>query len=305
MPVRLSTAQHVEAIATKALLEGYGRVVPYDRSWDPCYGKPRRLVLCELAMDCERPRTFAIYGREEQARPGRRIRSIAVVLSVRCRRCEWCRKMRQRFWVGRAMAEFEAAPRTYMGTLTASIEEHYVLDTAARIRHAKHGDDFDGLSSAKKFEARCIELGAHVTLWIKRLRERGAEFRYLMIAEAHNSERTNTDMIDRPHVHMLIHERWCGSFGGVPERFGGKLMLPDKAMPRANWPLGFTRFEMCESAKPAVYLCKYLVKSAQVRIRNSQRYGTPPGGYYMTTLSDNGKLTGLECASFAPSPNSL
>lgn len=179
------------------------------------------------------------------------------------------------------MTEYEMSPRTFMGTLTCSLDEHIQLDAAARTRLHKHGVDFDGLPSAEKFGERCVELGAHITLWIKRVRAYGAKFRYLMIAEPHNSE----EMGQRPHVHMLIHEQSEGSFytgplGWVRGKNGQwHEAIPDDAPCRVTWPLGFTRFERVSDARSARYICKYVSKTAMLRIRASQSYGDPPPFY--------------------------
>ena len=201
--------------------------------------------------------------------------------------------MRQRFWMGRAMTECDEAPRTFMGTLTSSLDNHIKLDASARVRLAMHGVDFDGLPEREKFEARCVEFGAHVTLWLKRVRKAGAQFRYLMVAEAHDSERTVEGMRLRPHVHMLIHEQHHGAFcplplKGIQDRSTGAWheFVPDGAYLRQTWPLGFTRFEAARDTRSAVYLCKYLTKSSLVRVRASQDYGTPPEGWYASASSD-------------------
>jgi len=155
-----------------------------------------------------------------------------------------------------------------------------LLDAASRVRHTLAGVDFDTLTPREKFEARCIELGAHVTLWLKRVRKYGCQFRYLIIAEEHNSSRTAEEMRHRPHLHLLIHERWPGAFWSATEWRGEHAFMPDKAFPREAWRLGHSRFEVSTDPRSAVYLCKYLVKEAHVRIRCSLDYGSPNPGYY-------------------------
>jgi len=275
MQKRFITVERLHQIAAKAYIEG-GRMLSSFRD-----GQPRRLMEWDLSCDCENPRGVELHARYS-AQHSKVVNPFWIVLRVRCRKCEWCKNMRQRFWVGRAMTEYAECPRTWMGTLTASLDSHIKLDAACRVRLAMHGVDFDGLPRWEKFEAQCMELGNHATLWIKRLRKHGLSFRYLMIAEQHDSAQTSDEMRGRPHLHLLIHESEEGSFfDGTLKNMGEKLFMPDEALPRVSWPLGFTRFEVAKDAHTAGYLCKYITKSAMVRVRASQKYGDPPSGYYI------------------------
>ena len=242
------SVEAVEDLARRAIMDG-GRQLSQWRD-----GRPRRLIEWDIAMQCETPRSVELYARHS-AQHGLRKTPMCVIMHVRCRKCTWCKNMRQRFWTGRAMREYSEAPRTWMGTLTCNLDEHIKIYAAARVRHARHGVDFDGLPDREKFEARCIELGAHATLWLKRLRKHGARFRYLLIAEAHDSGSTSDGMRHRPHIHMLIHERvWGSVFDGdtkwVKDQKGvWHEMMPDQAFARMTWPLGFTRFEAARDAR--------------------------------------------------------
>lgn len=273
MQKRWLSVERLEALARRAVLEG-GRHL---ESWSD--GQLRRLIKWDLSMDCSEPHACELHARYS-ATHGKRIAPIIVVLSVRCRKCTWCRKMRERFWQGRAIAEFHAAPRTWMGTLTASLDEHIRIDCLCRVRLDRRGVNFDELPEREKFEARIKVMGEAVTLWLKRLRVSGLTFRYLLVAEEHNSVRTSVEMRGRPHFHCLIHETERGSFCDKSKFVRDKEFMPDEALPRASWTLGFSRFEVARDARTAGYLCKYLTKEMHVRIRASQFYGDPVEGSY-------------------------
>lgn len=277
MRSRMISVERLEALATRALAEG-GRLATWRDN-----GRPRRLVTWDLSMQCS-----DVIGVELNARysanHSKVVKPMTVILVVRCRKCEWCRKMRSRFWTGRAMAEYGHAQRNVFGTLTARPEDHFRYDTQARVRLGKRGVDFDGLHEREKFEARCVEMGGEVTLWLKRLREGRdgqpkPKFRYLLIAEAHDSENTQSVMRMRPHFHVLLHEY------SVPLILPHEVKvikkddriihsLEDNSFVRRNWYAGFTKFEIATDPKSAAYLCKYLNKSLAVRVRASQRYGS-------------------------------
>lgn len=264
---RYLSIERVEALAVKALQNG-GTLSRWSDD-----GRPRRQVEWRLAMDCSDPRWVELHSRmSANALAGKP--PMSVILSVRCRKCEWCKKMRQRFWMGRAFSEYDCAQRTYMGTFTASIDNHIKIDAVARVRLQMAGVDFDGLNDREKFEARCIEFGTHITLWLKRVRKMGCKFRYLMVAEEHASDVTAAEMRYRPHVHVLIHEKRLGDFYDGTLKVGRSgMFIPDEAPQRQAWYLGHTRFQAADSARTATYLCKYITKEAHVRIRASLYYG--------------------------------
>lgn len=237
----------------------------------------RRRMRWDVAMNCERPRFVIIHGRESAAH-GQRAVPYTVEMTVRCRKCPWCTKMRQRLWMGKAYRELEYWPRHIFGTLTARPEEQYRLECAASVRLEKTGVNFDGLPEGEKFKERCYEFGAEVTRWIKRVRKGDSlhepRFRYLLIAEAHDSADTAPHMRGKPHVHCLIHEMSAFSVVRPSEMFSWKVVA-DHALIRAQWNIGHSRFELARDTRTAVYLCKYLSKSMMVRVRASQRYGEP------------------------------
>lgn len=203
------------------------------------------------------------------------------------------------FWTGRAITEYQLAARTWFGTVTMSPEEHYGLDARASVRLYAKGVLWSQLSSSEQFVERAREMGSEMTLFIKRLRKGDAnhekpQIRYLLIAEAHDSEHTSDEMRGRPHFHMLIHERIAGALvHGEPldcisdgesfemERryiktqggFKPGVFANDASFLRRNWEFGHTKFQLASTASSAVYVCKYLTKAMHVRVRASQGYG--------------------------------
>lgn len=178
---------------------------------------------------------------------------LRIIMHTACRKCDACRRKRQRMWYQRSRAEYEAAARNWFGTLTLSPEQHFQCET--RIRHLldKQGVDFEALSGSEKFSLRVKEMGKLVTLWLKRVRKNsGAHIRYLMVCEAHKS--------GLPHVHVLIHEQSISE----PVRWS---VLAEA------WQYGFSSFKLAKDPKSALYLTKYLTKSIDVRVRASIEYG--------------------------------
>lgn len=203
------------------------------------------------------------------------------------------------FWQGRAITEFQYAARTWFGTVTLSPDEHYGLDARASARLFRKGVAFGKLSSSEQFVERAREMGSEMTLFIKRLRKGDADhkkpqIRYLLIAEMHDSEQTSDEMRGRPHYHMLIHEQDAGALvagvpvdcisGGDSEEMTRRYLktrkgwIPgvfakDDSFLRSQWELGHTKFQLATSANSAVYVCKYLTKAMNVRVRASLHYG--------------------------------
>ena len=209
-------------------------------------------------------------------------------------------------WQIRAMAEYAMWPVTVFGTITMSPEEHYALD--ARIIQGTRGPDgaykrypanINEMSATELFVARVGVMGDDVQRLLKRLRKGDAfhrpQFRYLLVAEAHDSDRTNSAMRGRPHFHVLLHETVAGSLivGSPTQAFvdgvsgewkryqykasDGKyragVFVDDMSFLRSQWDAGFTKFQFAENPRAAGYLCKYLSKCTDVRIRASVGYG--------------------------------
>ena len=186
------------------------------------------------------------------------------------------------------------------------MENHYELD--ARIIQGTRKPDgsykrppvnINELSATELFMARVGVFGDEVQKFMKRLRK-GDKFhpspnlRYLIVAEAHESDKTNVALRGRPHFHMLLHETVQGSLvSGNPRNAftdgeSGEYRLAsyksgnvwrkgvfvnDDSFLRTQWHFGFTKFQFAENAKAASYLCKYLNKAADARVRASAGYG--------------------------------
>lgn len=209
-------------------------------------------------------------------------------------------------WQDRAITEFKAWPTTLFGTITMSPQHHYEMD--ARIEAGRKAPDgqwlrypvpISSLPLAELFRKRVAVFGEELQLYLKRLRKgdakrRRPQVRYLLVAEAHDSDATAVEMRGRPHYHLLIHEQEQGSlFLGSPlealvagesgeyirKKYQTRgvwrdgVFLKDNAFARQQWTWGFTKFQFAENEKAAGYLCKYLTKATQDRIRASLHYG--------------------------------
>lgn len=169
---------------------------------------------------------------------------------VRCRKCPPCLQHRRAVWSARAHHEITMHQRTWMVTLTCSPLEHFRLLNQARHAATVAGYCPEKWSPAEEFNARWGQLGSEVTKWLKRVRAKGCAFVYLTVVEAHKS--------GLPHVHLLIHERSAVTHRALTEA----------------WHLGFSHAKLVEGPKAALYVTKYLMKSAMARVRASQRYGS-------------------------------
>lgn len=167
---------------------------------------------------------------------------LRVMTDVRCRKCASCRRARAREWRARAQIECARADRTWFGTLTLRPEEAYRLECAAR-RRAQGGEVTPSLFAAESAE--------WLTRYLKRVRKSAhGKLRYLCVMELHQS--------GLPHWHLLVHER------------GGR--TSERTL-RGQWYHGFTKWKLTEGTREAGYVTKYLTKSAEARVRASQKYG--------------------------------
>lgn len=218
-------------------------------------GRPEGRVFTHFGSAGALPRReFTYYGDGHDYDVG-----MSLLLMSRCRRCEPCLKARAYSWSERAKWELGHARRTWFGTLTLRPEEHYLAECRARQELIARSVDFDGLRSEDQFKARHNAVGPELTKWLKRVRkESGATLRYLLVAEAHKT--------GLPHYHLLVHER---SGSAVGER-----------TLRRQWTLGHSKFNLVDEGDPraARYVCKYLAKAAEARVRASIRYGLPNRG---------------------------
>lgn len=206
-------------------------------------------------------------GREFVVKPG--VENTPQILEIwtRCRRCPDCLRTRQRRWAGAAIQETRRAPRTWFGTLTLEPAEQFkaLVQTVKRLE--SRGVDYETLSVAEQFVERHTTIGDELTRYLKRVRKNsGARFRYLLVAEKHES--------GDPHYHMLVHERVDS----------GKVL--HRHLSEA-WRLGFERWRLSDPRRPsrAVYLCKYLSKSLEARVRASQAYGGASSDYHTQVLN--------------------
>lgn len=178
---------------------------------------------------------------------------MSLLMLTRCRKCEKCLRARANHWYLRAKGELACSERSWFGTLTLRPEEHYLAELRARAECARKSVAFDTLPPWEKFAHLHRANGPELTKWLKRIRkESGATLRYILVAEAHKS--------GLPHYHVLVHER-----GHVPVR--------ERTL-RLQWTLGHSKFNLVDGdPRSARYVCKYLAKAAEARVRASQHYG--------------------------------
>lgn len=233
-----------------ARLNLYGRAIAQGAVWK----SPRRLFW-DISGRCEGNVIIDIDSRwveDDKAMPfvpegDRAVREVAYFmdLKVPCRRCSACLRARAREWRIRGATEIRRSARTWFGTFTLRPEAHYHMLARARLPKDVHPED--------EFIARHREISKEFTKYWKRVRKySGASIRYLLVAERHKS--------GLPHYHALIHE--------VTE-----VDRVTHALLTAQWPFGFTRFKLVDTAQHASYVAKYLSKDAVARVRASQRYG--------------------------------
>lgn len=238
-----------------------------------------------VAGNCTSPVLVVISSRTPGMLKRRKVRNhhAMVSLDTRCRRCDKCRRYRGNYWRTRAIAETQAAERTWFGTFTFEPQEHYRIELEAR---SAYGRNWEELTKETQFTALASKAGERLTKWLKRVRKNGGlstpqriarrwelrdagqeqridpvAFRYLITCEMHDSVDTSPEMRGRPHFHALIHEGV-----GHPVRKDG---LQE---PFSEW--GFTSFKLVKNMQGPMYVAKYLSKAADVRIRASKQYGS-------------------------------
>jgi len=195
-------------------------------------------------------------------RPGSRWLRRWVDLEVRCRRCSACLAQRRRQWAARVRTELSGhmaiGARTWFGTLTLSPEQQFLALVSARKQYTDSGKDLDkDLSDDQQFIARHRTISRWLTLYLKRVRKQaGVPFRYLLVCEKHKS--------GLPHYHILIHEDSISR--QIPKRILGE-----------QWIHGFSRWKLVDDMRQGTYLCKYLAKSPEARVRASGQYGRVSG----------------------------
>lgn len=220
-------------------------------------------------FQCERPYVQAAIGLPDAKRAMDRYWSyrdqgkVFTEVKSRCRKCPSCLAHRRRLWSARASDELKAAHRTWFATLTVAPHERFVATLAASglAENAGHGA-WPTLAPETKFKYLVKHLNQEIDRYFKRVRKTHS-LRYLLVSESHKD--------GFPHFHALIHEE----------------ALPlTKRLLESNWRVGFSQFRLVDSADPrsAFYVCKYLSKDAQTRVRASRRYGQPTLVRHMTDV---------------------
>ena len=142
-----------------------------------------------------------------------------VDLAVRCRTCPSCLRARARLWRNRAKAECAASQRTWFGTLTLSVEEHFrCLLEAEQAYFVANGA---ALPADMIFRKRSQAVYERWRKYTRRLAKDRTGLRYVLTFEKHTS--------GLPHMHCLIHE----TKGTITQR-----------QLEARWPHGFTRWKL-------------------------------------------------------------
>jgi len=272
----------------RALLGGATRLTLFSAEWE-CHDRctaPRRIEVQAITHGDESYWLYQwrkdaefdeVFGPEQGVKHWRNYKFTSglarfpwhVLLTVPCRRCDVCRKRRSKLWAARAFAEVNATPgRVWRLTLTASPQEHFKSAMRCRVRFERHGEVWDALPYQTQFADRASDLGRDVTKMLKRWRKAGYQFRYLLVVEPHEGDRSPDGVqglnFGMPHFHMLVHEY------GVP--------MPKRFL-EAEWPLGHCGAKLLkegESDHGVWYVCHYLNKTIAARVRASLKYGSPP-----------------------------
>jgi len=212
------------------------------------------------ARYCDAPISIGYEGRTTVAG---RTKSMFVDMSVPCRKCAGCRRAKQREWTARAIAELRVAARTWFVTFTFAPHNQAAMLYRARVASKA----WASLSESEQFHRVHLQGAREVTLFIKRLKKarndelrkakdrRRVKLRYMYVVEPHKS--------GLPHYHMLLHECWNGTPDWVEVT---------KRQIQAQWVLGWSSCTLATKSR-AYYVCKYISKDAQCRVRASLKYG--------------------------------
>jgi len=296
------TRETVEGAVRRNLAHGMIAMDYWPEDDDPRAAGKAKAFRLTWQPKCDNPYRFDLHGSKSVRRYGKR-RPIRLYGEGRCRKCEACMEARGFMWRERALVEFYKAPRSLFGSITMSPEQHYAMD--ARIhsgeraedgRFIRHPKNLRELSPEELFQARVSIFGEELTLWIKRLRKKFGTncMRYMLVAEAHDSDKTSVEMRGRPHFHMLVHDytengmvsgnpldaitsgrdgEWEKRLIKTKQGYRGYAFVTDDAFIRKNWQLGFTKFQLASTEHSVFYLCKYLSKAMMARVRASIDYG--------------------------------
>lgn len=178
-----------------------------------------------------------------------------VVASVRCRRCKECLRAKRRLWTARAYDEVRSASRTWFVTLTVGPDRRLWANMVARSWcETARREAFDKLTPLERTRALAAAIDPEVTRWLKRVRKQsGATLRYLLVVEPHKD--------GFPHYHLLVHE--------AGQQCGERIL-------RRQWKYGWCQAKLVAGEVHPGYVCKYITKSPQTRVRASRRYGQAP-----------------------------
>lgn len=165
-------------------------------------------------------------------------------ISVRCRRCEGCKRLRQWAWTARSAHEQVFAKKTWFATLTyRPSDRSAIMQRASATWQESDGDPTKRLITAS---------GSYVSNFCKTLRKRGFEFRYIFVPELHRN--------GFPHWHGLIFDQT------------GQL---DWRQLTTAWSAGFSVMRLVRDANALRYVTKYLCKDNIGRVRASINFGSP------------------------------
>lgn len=220
----------------------------------------RYLTEWQISGDCQSPKERTLHARPPRSETSKEVvikpgspHSLELRMTVRCRKCDPCRKQRQTLWMGRALGEMRQCNRTWLCTFTLAADHHYLFGIRAEQKYRRKGVLWSDMTLKEQLVARHETIQGELTKWLKRLRKAGHSLRYLLVMEAHKS--------GLPHYHMLVHE------------VGDPIRKTD--LKKCGWDYGFTHFKLADLGH-AHYVAKYLSKSTAARVRASVRYGNPP-----------------------------
>jgi len=181
--------------------------------------------------NCEHPYEVRIWGSQGEDAPGHDLHE--QVLTVRCRKCDGCRKYRVAQIVNACDEMARLASRTKFVTLTVDDRWH------------EKSDDF---------------FVAEMQRYIKRVRAVSNPFVYAWVVEYQ-------PISGRIHAHIIVFE---GQDGPVTNTHLKGRYLKGTGCWKARWPWGYSDAKIAGStSKAAWYLIKYLRKDPETRFRRS------------------------------------
>lgn len=152
-------------------------------------------------------------------------------------------KLRQYSWMARAAHEQAFAKRTWFVTLTYGPNRRRAIMAMASEARERNCPPSRRLITAS---------GGYVAKFMKTIRKRGFEVRYIFCPELHRD--------GFPHWHGLIHDT------------RGDLKWADIS---SAWSAGFSVVKLVKDANALRYVTKYLSKEKHGRVRASLNYGAP------------------------------